>query len=161
MSRARIICFRRRTSFPSNFPAASRSLSSAPRGNNGVVLGAAPDLIPVVIARDLDVLFCGINPGLLSDKLRQHFARPGNRFWPTIHRAGFTPRQLAPAEQRELLRYGCGITNLVARATASADELTREELVAGARILARKVRKYAPRYLAVVGIGAYRAAFAA
>ena len=125
-----------------------------------MVLGAAPDLIPDVIARDLDVLFCGINPGLLSDKLRQHFARPGNRFWPTIHRAGFTPRQLAPAEQRELLRYGCGITNLVARATASADELTREELVAGARILARKVRKYAPRYLAVVGIGAYRAVFA-
>jgi len=105
------------------------------------------------------VLFCGINPGLLSAAKRQHFARPGNRFWRTLHEAGFTERVFAPAEQRELLARGIGITNLVARATASAAELSRAELVAGRRKLAAKVRRYRPRALAVLGIGAYRQAF--
>ena len=91
--------------------------------------------------------------------MQQHFGRPGNRFWPTLHRAGFTPRLFHPSEQRELLDLGCGITNVVARATAAADELTREELLEGARILTRKVKRYTPRYLAIVGIGAYRTAF--
>jgi TDG/mug DNA glycosylase family protein len=88
-----------------------------------------------------------------------HFGRPGNRFWPTLHRAGFTPRLFAPSEQRELLKLGYGITNMVARATNSAEELTRDELLEGARILTRKVLRFKPRYLAIAGIGAYRTAF--
>jgi len=91
--------------------------------------------------------------------VQQHFGRPGNRFWPVLHRAGFTPRLFHPSEQFELLRYGCGITNLVARATAAAAELTNEELVEGGEILEQKVKRFAPRYLAIVGIGAYRTAF--
>lgn len=91
--------------------------------------------------------------------MQQHFGRPGNRFWPTLHRAGFTPRLFAPAEQRELLALGIGITNVVARATAAADELSREELIEGGKILARKVKRYRPRFLAIAGIGAYRTAF--
>jgi TDG/mug DNA glycosylase family protein len=115
--------------------------------------------LPDVLAPGLKVLFCGINPGLYTAAVQQHFGRPGNRFWPTLHRAGFTPRLFAPSEQHELLQLGIGITNVVARATAAADELTREELIAGGKILARKVRRFAPRYLAIVGIGAYRTAF--
>jgi len=115
--------------------------------------------LPDVIARDLNVLFCGINPGLYTAAVQQHFGRPGNRFWPTIYRAGFTPRLFHPSEQRELLRHGCGITNVVARATATAAELTPSELVEGARILDAKVRRYRPRVLAIVGIGAYRTGF--
>ena len=122
--------------------------------------GAKNKTIPDVIARDLDVLFCGINPGLYTAAVGHHFGRPGNRFWPTLHRAGFTPRLFSPHEQRELLKLGYGITNVVARATAAADELTNEELIEGAKILARKVRRLTPRYLAIVGIGAYRTAFA-
>ena len=91
--------------------------------------------------------------------MQQHFGRPGNRFWPAIHRAGFTPRLFHPSEQYELLKLGCGITNVVARATAAADELTAEELIEGGKILEKKVRKFKPRYLAIVGIGAYRTAF--
>jgi len=115
--------------------------------------------LPDVIARDLDVLFCGINPGLYTAAVQQHFGRPGNRFWPTIYRAGFTPRLFHPSEQRELLQHGCGITNVVARATATAAELTPADLVEGARILDAKVRRYRPRVLAIVGIGAYRTGF--
>jgi TDG/mug DNA glycosylase family protein len=105
------------------------------------------------------VLFCGINPGLYTAAVGHHFGRPGNRFWPTLHRAGFTPRLYASSEQRELLSHGYGITNIVARATTAADELTAAELVEGARVLRRKVLRYTPRYLAIVGIGAYRTAF--
>lgn len=115
--------------------------------------------MPDVIAPGLRVLFCGINPGLYSGATGHHFARPGNRFWPTLHRAGFTERVLAPWEERELLEWGYGITNLVARATAAEADLSREEFVAGARRLERKVKKYRPRWVAVVGIGAYRRAF--
>jgi TDG/mug DNA glycosylase family protein len=120
---------------------------------------AAGKTIRDVIASDLDVLFCGINPGLYTAAVGHHFGRPGNRFWPVLHRAGFTPRLFAPSEQRELLPLGFGITNLVARATNAADELTRDELTEGARILTRKVMRFRPRYLAIVGIGAYRTAF--
>ena len=109
-----------------------------------------------MIAPDLDVLFCGINPGLYTAAVGHHFGRPGNRFWPVLHRAGFTPRLFAPSEQRDLLALGYGITNIVARATTAADELTRDELVDGARVLTRKVMRFRPRYLAIVGIGAYR-----
>jgi TDG/mug DNA glycosylase family protein len=112
-----------------------------------------------VIAPDLDVLFCGINPGLYSAATGWHFARPGNRFWPALAAAGFTPVQLHPSQRTELLACGVGITNLVARATVAADELTDDEIRAGGPRLARKVRRHRPRAVAVVGIGAYRIAF--
>lgn len=116
--------------------------------------------LPDVIAPGLRVLFCGINPGLYTAAIGHHFGRPGNRFWPTLHAAGFTPRQLDPSEEQELLPRGYGITNVVARATAAADELETGEVVAGGEILRAKVLEFAPRYLAVLGIGAYRTAFA-
>jgi double-stranded uracil-DNA glycosylase len=113
-----------------------------------------------VIAPNLRVLFCGINPGLYSGATGHHFARPGNRFWPTLHQAGFTPRLLHTSEERELLAFGYGVTNLVPRATATADELSPDELVAGRRRLAAKVKRYHPKVVAVLGISAYRTAFA-
>ena len=124
------------------------------------LLAAAGKTIPDVIAPDLKVLFCGINPGLYSGATGHHFARPGNRFWPALHLAGFTPRLLDPSEKRELLKCGYGITNLVARTTAAADELGDEELLAGRKRLENKVKRYQPRVVAVLGIGAYRTAFA-
>ena len=123
------------------------------------VRAAAGKGVPDVIAPGLRVLFCGINPGLYTAAVGHHFARPGNRFWPTLHRAGFSARLLHPSEERELLKLGCGITNVVARATAAADELSEEELIEGGRRLRAKVRRHAPRFLAVLGVGAYRAAF--
>jgi double-stranded uracil-DNA glycosylase len=105
------------------------------------------------------VLFCGINPGLYSAATGHHFARPGNRFWPALHGAGFTPRRLQPSEKDLLLAAGYGLTNLVARATASADELAPAELVAGRHRLVAKVRRYRPRIVAFLGMGAYRQAF--
>ncbi|MGI5373743.1 G/U mismatch-specific DNA glycosylase [Streptomyces sp. CA-251387] len=123
-------------------------------------LEAARDrLVPDVIADGLHVLFCGINPGLMTAATGNHFARPGNRFWPVLHRSGFTPRLMKPSEQEELLSYGLGITNVVARATARADELSAEEYREGGRLLATKVARLRPRWLAVVGVTAYRAAF--
>src|SRR5687767_9182352 len=124
------------------------------------LLAAQDKTVRDVIAPGLRVLFCGINPGLYSGATGHHFARPGNRFWPTLHQAGFTPRLLHPSEERELLVYGYGITNLVPRATATADELLRDELVAGRRRLEAKVKRYQPQVVAVLGIGAYRTAFA-
>ncbi|GAA1253954.1 G/U mismatch-specific DNA glycosylase [Kitasatospora nipponensis] len=115
--------------------------------------------IPDVAAPGLRVLFCGINPGLWSGATGHHFARPGNRFWPALHRSGFTPRQLRPDEQATLLELGLGITNVAPRATAKADELTREELRAGGAALAERVARLRPRVLAILGIGAYRTAF--
>ncbi len=129
------------------------------RPSRAEVLAAAGKTVPDVIAPGLRVLFCGINPGLYSGATGHHFARPGNRFWPVLHRAGFTPRVLAPWEERELLDSGYGITNLVARATATAAELEREEFLAGARRLEGKVKRCRPQWVAVVGIGAYRTAF--
>ncbi|MEV5922035.1 G/U mismatch-specific DNA glycosylase [Streptomyces pseudogriseolus] len=115
--------------------------------------------MPDVVADGLRVLFCGINPGLMTAATGHHFARPGNRFWPALHRSGFTPRLLPPSEQHALLSYGLGITNVVARATARADELTAEEYRQGGRELAVKVTRLRPRWLAVLGVTAYRAAF--
>ena len=112
-----------------------------------------------MVADGLDVLFCGINPGLMTAATGHHFARPGNRFWPVLHRSGFTPRLMRPSEQGELPCYGLGITNVVARATARADELSAQEYREGGRLLARKVARLRPRWLAVVGVTAYRAAF--
>jgi len=123
------------------------------------VLEAHGKTVRDVIAPDLGVLFCGINPGLYSGATGHHFARPGNRFWPTLHQAGFTSRLLTPAEEAELLIAGYGITNLVARATARADELESAELIVGRRRLFRKVKRNQPKIVAVLGIGAYRTAF--
>ncbi|MEU6632560.1 G/U mismatch-specific DNA glycosylase [Streptomyces parvus] len=116
-------------------------------------------IVPDVAADGLRVLFCGINPSLTTAVTGHHFAHPGNRFWPVLHRSGFTPRRLRPAEQGELLGLGLGITNVVARATARADELDAEEFRRGGADLTAKVERLAPQWLAVVGITAYRTAF--
>jgi TDG/mug DNA glycosylase family protein len=120
---------------------------------------AAGAQVPDLIAPDLDVLFCGINPSVYSAVVGHHFARPGNRFWPALHAAGFTPRRLRPDEERELLALGCGITNVYERASVSADELTPDQLRGGGERLAARVAEYRPRWLAVLGVTAYRAAF--
>ena len=130
-----------------------------PRPTKAELEAAGGAVIPDVIADDLRVLFCGIYPGLWSGATGDHFARPGNRFWPVLHRAGFTPRQLAPWEKGELLALGLGVTNLVPRTTAAAAELSTEELRAGAAALEAKVARHRPRAVAVVGMGAYRTAF--
>jgi TDG/mug DNA glycosylase family protein len=109
-----------------------------------------------IIAGGLRVLFVGINPGLYSGAVGHHFARPGNRFWPALHAADFTPRVISPFEEQELLSYGLGITNLVARTTATAAELTTDELLGGAKQLEKKVRRYSPRYVAFLGLESYR-----
>jgi TDG/mug DNA glycosylase family protein len=131
----------------------------ASRPSPADLAAAAGRSIPDVIAPDLGVLFCGINPGLWSAATGHHFARPGNRFWPGLHRGGFIPCQLRPEEQEQLLGYGLGITNLVERGSARADELTGDELVTGGAVLDAKVREYRPGWLAVLGVGAYRTAF--
>jgi TDG/mug DNA glycosylase family protein len=123
------------------------------------LLAAADRTIPDLAGPGLRVLFCGINPSLYSAATGRHFARPGNRFWPALHRSGFTPRLLRPSEQDELLGHGLGITNMVARATARADELSPAELVAGGVRLTATVAHWRPQWLAVVGVTAYRAAF--
>jgi TDG/mug DNA glycosylase family protein len=112
-----------------------------------------------LIDYDLKVLFCGINPGIWSGATGFHFAKPGNRFWKVLFLAGFTGRILHPSEEHELLESGYGITSFVKRTTARADELTTEEYIAGGKALVRKIEKYKPQNLAVLGIGAYRAAF--
>ena len=124
------------------------------------LLAAAGKTVPDVIGPGLRVLFCGINPGLYSAATGHHFARPGNRFWPALLAAGFTRRLLHASEARRLLQRGYGVTNLVARATATADELAPEEFTAGRRRLAAKIRRYRPGIVAILGIGAYRKAFA-
>jgi TDG/mug DNA glycosylase family protein len=112
-----------------------------------------------VIALGLKVLFCGINPGLYSAAVGHHIARPGNRFWPTLHVAGFTERLLSPFEERELLQRGYGITNIVDRATGAADELSAKELIEGGKRLKEKILPYRPAIVAFVGMTAYRTAF--
>lgn len=123
------------------------------------IRAAAGKTVPDVIAPGLKALFCGINPGLYTAAIGHHFGRPGNRFWPALFKAGFTPRLLDPSEERELLPLGYGITNIVRGATARADELSLDQLQAGARSLRRKVGRYCPRFVAVVGMDAYRRAF--
>jgi TDG/mug DNA glycosylase family protein len=123
------------------------------------IQAAAGKVVKDVIGPGLKVLFCGINPGLYTAAVGHHFARPGNRFWPSLHQGGFTPRVFSPFEERELLPLGYGVTNVVMRATAAADELSDDELIAGGKKLVNKVRKYRPRVLAVLGVGAYRVAF--
>ena len=144
-----------------------RAKPARPPARNGTYRGldldaarsrTVPDVLPPPGA-PFSVLFCGINPGLYSAATGHHFARPGNRFWPALHGAGFTPRQLDPGQQDLLAGYGLGITNLVARATAQASELTRAELRAGGERLAELAAERRPAYIAVAGVTAYRDAF--
>src|SRR6478672_11633451 len=123
------------------------------------LLAATNKTVRDVIAPDLKILFCGINPGLYTAAVGHHFARPGNRFWPALYAGGFTDRVLSPFDERELLKSGYGITNVVPRTTASADHLTKEEIVQGGKRLRLKVGRYRPSVLAILGLGAYRTAF--
>jgi double-stranded uracil-DNA glycosylase len=123
------------------------------------IAAAAGKTIPDVIGPSLRVLFVGINPGLYTAAIGHHFGRPGNRFWPVLHRSGFTPRQLSPFDERELLSAGLGITNFVDRATAAASELAPGEIRAGARVLEDKIRRCQPVFVAFVGMQSYRIAF--
>jgi TDG/mug DNA glycosylase family protein len=138
---------------------AARTWATRVRLTRADLLAAQGRAIPDVIAPGLDVLFCGINPGLYSAATGWHFARPGNRFWPALAAAGFTRTVLHPSQRAELLASGLGITNLVARGTATAAELKDDELRAGRRRLERKVRRFRPRAVAIIGVGAYRTAF--
>lgn len=113
-----------------------------------------------MIASGLAVLFCGINPGLYSGAVGHHFARPGNRFWKALHASGLTDRVLSPFDERDLLAVGIGVTNLVDYATAGAEELSAADLRSGAEVLERKVCRLRPAFVAFLGIGAYRIAFA-
>jgi TDG/mug DNA glycosylase family protein len=119
-----------------------------------------PDLLPGPADPALRVLFCGINPGMVSAATGYHFARPGNRFWPALHLSGFTPARLRPDQQYLLPSLSLGITNLVDRPTARADQLTADELTAGGERLRALTERTRPRWLAVVGVTAYRVAFA-
>lgn len=123
------------------------------------LIEAAGKTLPDVLAPNLRVLFCGINPGLYTAAVGHHFARPGNRFWPALHKSGFTDRLVSPFEERELLQSGIGLSNVVPFATASAAELTRADFIAGGRRLASKVKSYGPKIIAILGVGAYRQAF--
>lgn len=133
--------------------------SSTPRPTKAQLEAARGAVLPDVIAPDLKALFCGINPGLWSSAVGLHFARPGNRFWPALYGSGFTPRLLTPDRQHDLLALGLGISNVVDRTTARADELTPDELRESGRSLAEKAAAYRPRWIAIVGVTAYRAAF--
>lgn len=136
-----------------------RSTTTPWRPSKAQLESATRKKVPDLVRPNLDVLFCGINPGRYSAAVGHHFAGPGNLFWPTLFAAGFTPRRFSPFEDAELLDLGFGITNFVSRASAAAAELHPDELRAGARILVRKVQKLAPRFVAVVGLQAYRIAF--
>jgi TDG/mug DNA glycosylase family protein len=140
-------------------PAETSEMSTPWKPTREQVLAAETKTVRDVIAPGLRVLFSGINPGLYTAAVGHHFARPGTRFWKALHDAGFTERLLSPFEEHELLTSGYGVTNVVARATATADLLTREEIILGGKRLEAKVRRYRPQILAILGLGAYRSAF--
>lgn len=140
-------------------PGAAPGHRPSRRPGKDELAAAAGATIPDLLAPGLNILFCGINPGLYSGWSGYHFARPGNRFWPALHLAGLTPRRLRPEEQHLLPQWGLGITNLAARTTARADELGAEELREGAAALERTLRAYRPGALAVLGVTAFRTAF--
>ena len=112
-----------------------------------------------ILAPDLKILFCGINPSVYSAVVGHHFARPGNRFWPALYHGGLTPRLMRPDEDEQLLDFGLGVTNVAARATVAAADLDNDELRAGGELLVAKIEEFRPRWLAILGIGAYRVAF--
>jgi TDG/mug DNA glycosylase family protein len=130
-----------------------------PKPTKAELAAAVHKTVPDLVAPGLRVLFCGINPGLYTAAIGHHFGRPGNRFWPALHGAGFTPRQLKPWEEHELLPLGYGITNVVHRTTNAASELSPDEYLEGGQRLTRVVQQYQPRVVAFLGIGAYRTAF--
>ena len=115
--------------------------------------------VPDLLAPNLKVLFVGINPGLYSAATNRHFARPGNRFWPALRDGGFTEGLMSPFDSHLILKRGYGITNICERATNAADELNKNELLCGAKSLLRKVKKYKPKIVAILGVGSYRTAF--
>lgn len=127
--------------------------------DKALLLAAYGKRVPDIVEPGLKVLFVGINPGLYSGAVRHHFARPGNRFWPVLYKAGLTKRQLSPFEEKDLLREGYGITNIVAVATATADELDLRDLARGGRRLAAKIRRFRPCVVAILGLKAFRLAF--
>lgn len=120
---------------------------------------ASGKTVPDILVPGLKVIFCGINPGLYTALKGHHFARPGNRFWPTLYAAGFTPEKYQPHQEEELLQLGYGITNIVGRATANAAELSKTELIEGGIELVEKMILYQPQVLALLGLSAYRMAF--
>lgn len=130
-----------------------------PKPTKEQLLAAEGSLVPDIIAPELKVLFCGINPSVYSAVVAHHFARPGNRFWPALHASGFTPRRLHPAEDELLLDYGLGLTNVFELATVGEKDVSKEQFIAGGQRLAERVLHYKPRVLAVLGIGAYRKGF--
>ena len=134
----------------------NRALPTLWKPTKAQLLAAHNKLVPDLVAENLIVLFAGINPGLYTAAIGHHFGRPGNRFWPALHGGGFTPRLFSPFEESLLLELKFGITNVVERATARADELTHDELRAGGRRLEAKVKRWRPTVVAFVGIGPYR-----
>jgi TDG/mug DNA glycosylase family protein len=133
-----------------------RTLITPWKPSKAQIVAARDKLVPDLVAKDLIVLFAGINPGLYTAAIGHHFGRPGNRFWPALHAGGFTPRLFSPFEAPLLLDMGYGITNVVERATARADELSDDELRAGGRRLEAKVRRWRPTVVAFVGFHPYR-----
>jgi TDG/mug DNA glycosylase family protein len=139
-------------------PVTGASPAPPRRPSSDELQAAYGTVVPDLIRPGLAVLLVGINPSLWSGAVGSHFANPSNRLWPTLHAAGWTQRRLLPHETEELLACGCGITNLVARATARADELTDDELRAGLPRLEDLAQEYAPRFVAFLGLSAYRVA---
>lgn len=113
--------------------------------------------LPDIIGGRLSVLFCGINPGMAAAATGHHFEGRANRFWRVVHLAGFTPEELSPQEDRRMLDYGCGLTTVVARPTAAADELSKQDFVDAASGFERKIATYAPAFVAFLGKAAYAA----
>ena len=134
----------------------NRTLSTPWKPTKAQLLAARNKRVPDLVAKNLIVLFAGINPGLYTAAIGRHFGRPGNRFWPALHGGGFTPRLFSPFEESLLLDLKFGITNVVERATARADELSDDELRAGGQRLEAKVKRWRPTVVAFVGIGPYR-----
>lgn len=137
----------------------NQAMNRLPKPSKADLQAAYNQRVPDIIGPNLKILFCGINASIYSAAVGHHFARPGNRLWKTLHRSGLTDRLLSPAEDRTLLNYGYGMTNIVARATARADELNNAELQQGYLDLVDKITQYRPQWLAILGITAYRVAF--
>jgi TDG/mug DNA glycosylase family protein len=112
--------------------------------------------LPDILDHGLSVVFCGINPGIDAAAAGHHFLGRGNRFWPVLHLAGFTPEQIAPRDDRSVLAYGLGLTVAVARATRGADEILADEFCRAAAALVAKLELYRPRCIAFMGKAAYQ-----
>lgn len=134
--------------------------STRKRPTKEELVAAEGQPVPDLLAPGLKVVFCGINPSVYSAVVGHHFARPGNRFWPTLHAAGFTHRLFSPYEDEELLRLGYGLTNVASPATVAAADLSPVQLSEGGRQLEAKMRQFHPQWLAILGISVYRTVFA-